>query len=245
MKDIKEKFIKIKEFILKHYVIFIPICLIIVLLLTYAIFTIKKIYDNYSIETKEEGYVYFAGIKITDDFTIKTNRYNEIIDVKTVKQVDLDRLIYSNKSNKVIFMKDMNILFIYDNYKQFRTSKYSTLDYDSKNNSYKLKAKGYEKEVNDFILYDGEDLYFLAMPSTLKIDNEEIELSAMSYVIVNNRNSLQYYDKKSDKIVIRDITNEKISVYNDTYNINLNEDTAIRLSSFVLLSKPKDLNYIS
>lgn len=245
MKDIKEKFIKIKEFILKHYVIFIPICLIIVLLLTYAIFTIKKIYDNYSMEYKEEGYTYFAGIKVNDDFTIKTNRDNEIIDVSTDKEVDLNKLIYSNKSNKVIFMKDMNIIFIYDNYKQLRISKYSTLEYDSNNYSYKLKAKAYENEVDDFILYDGEDLYFFAMPSTLKIDNEEIELSAMSYVIVNNNNSLQYYDKESDKFVIRDITNEKISVSNNIYNINLNEDKAVRLNSFVLLNKPKDLSYIS
>lgn len=245
MKDIKEKFIKIKEFILKHYVIFIPICLIIVLLLTYAIFTIKKIYDNYSEEYKEAGYTYFAGIKVADDFTFKVNRDKEIIGVSSNKNVDLDSVIYSDKSNKVVFMKDMNMLFIYENYKQVRTPKYTTLEYDSNNSSYNLKTKDYENKVNDFVLYDGEDLYFFAKPSTLSINEEKIELGAMSYVIVNNNNSLQYYDKESDKYELRDITNEKITVSNNNYNINLNEDKAIRLGSFVLLNKPKDLDYIS
>ena len=244
MKEIKAKFIKIREFILKHYVIFIPICLIVVLLLTYGIFTIRKIYYNYSEEYQEKGYLYFAGVKVEDDFKIKINRDKEIIGINSNKKVDLDSILYFDKTDSVVFLKDMTLILVHDNYKQYRVSKYSKLTYDSKNDTYRLKTQDYENEISNFILYDGIDTYFFDRNSTLNIGNEKIELTNMSYVVSNNNNSLQYYDKASDKFVIRDITNEKIRVSNDTYDVNLNEDKVITVSSFILLNKPKNLDLI-
>lgn len=235
---------KIKEFVLKNYVILIPICLIIVLLLTYAIYHFQKLYDNYSKEYKEESYTFFAGTKVSDDFTFKVNRKDEIIDISTDKKMDLNNIIYSAKSNKVIFPMEMSALFVYDNYKQVKVLKYASLEYDVDNSTYRLKTKDYDDEVSNFVLYDGNDLYFFAEDSILDIDGEKINLSAMSYVILNNNNSLEYYDKESDKYVIKDITNEKVYVTSNSYKINLNEDKAIRFDSFVLLNKPEYLNNI-
>ena len=233
---------KIKDFISKHYVILIPICLIIVLLLTYAIYNIQKIYNNYSETYEKEGYTYFAGTKINDKFNIKVNRNKEIIDLKSTKNMDLTDIIYID--NQVIFPKEMTVLFVYDNYKQEKVSIYSDIVYDEANSSYILKTLDYEKEVSNFILFDGYDLYFFPESSILNIDGKTINLSPMSYVKVNNNNSLEYYDKESDKYVIQNITNEKIIVSNNSYKINLNEDKAIRFNNFILLNKPSDLNNI-
>ena len=127
---------------------------------------------------------------------------------------------------------------------QVKVLKYASLEYDVYNSTYKLKTKDYENEVSNFVLYDGNDLYFFAEDSILDIDGEKINLSPMSYVIVNNNNSLEYYDKESDKYVIKEITNEKVYVTSNSYKINLNEDKAIRFDSFVLLNKPAYLNNI-
>ena len=104
-----------------------------------------------------------------------------------------------------------------------------------------IKTIDYEQEVSNFILFDGYDLYFFPEASILDIDGERINLSPMSYVIVNNNNSLEYYDKETDKYTIKNITNEKIYVSNNAYKISLNEDKAIRFDKFVMLNKPNDL----
>ena len=143
--------------------------------------------------------------------------------------------------NKVIFPKEMTALFIYDNYKQVRVPIYTSVEYDEANTAYKLKTIDYEQEVSNFILFDGYDLYFFPEASILDIDGERINLSPMSYVIVNNNNSLEYYDKETDKYTIKNITNEKIYVSNNAYKISLNEDKAIRFDKFVMLNKPNDL----
>lgn len=230
---------KVKEFITKHYVVLIPICLIVILLLTYAIYSIQKLYNSYSETYQEEGYTHFAGTKITDKFSVKVNRKQEIIDLTTTKDMDLTNMIYID--NKVIFPKEMTALFIYDNYKQVRVPIYTSVEYDEANTAYKLKTIDYEQEVSNFILFDGYDLYFFPEASILDIDGERINLSPMSYAIVNNNNSLEYYDKETDKYTIKNITNEKIYVSNNAYKISLNEDKAIRFDKFVMLNKPNDL----
>ena len=233
---------KIKEFVIKHYVILIPICLIIVLLLTYAIYNIQKLYNNYSETKTEEGYTHFAGTKINDTYDVKINRKKEIIDITPSKNMDLTNVVYIE--NKAIFPKEMTALFVYENYKQVRLPIYSSIEYDESNTAYKLKTTDYDKEVANLVLYDGYDLYFFPESSILDIEGKKINLSPMSYVIVNNNNSLEYYDKETDKYYITNITNEKVYVSNNAYRISLNEDKALRFDKFVMLNKPIDLQNI-
>lgn len=235
---------KIKDFVMKHYVVLIPICLIIVLILTYAIYSIQKLYDNYSKTIEEDGYTFFAGTKVDDKFKIKVNRKDEIIDITASKKMDINNIVYSSKSNKVIFPKEMTILFVYDNYNQYKVPMFSSLTYDSANTSYKLKTNDYDKEVSNFVLYDGTDLYFFAESSILDINGKKINLSPMSYVIMNNNNSVEYYDKESDKNEVIEINNNKVYVSNNAYKIDLGQDKAIRYDKFVLLNKPSFLDNI-
>lgn len=235
---------KIKEIIQKHYAILIPIILIIVLLLAYAIFNIQKYYTNYSKTETNELYTFFAGQKIKDKFSIKTNRRNEVIELSQNKDIEAYTPIYNKERNKVIFPNDMTIVLVNENYKQKKVNKYTTISYDNTNTKYTLKTTSYEKELDNFILYDGTDLYFLPEESILYIDNEKIELSPMSFVICNNNNSLEYYNNENDKYTIKEIKNEKINLKSNNYNINLNEDKIERTSNLILLTKPEYLDII-
>ena len=235
---------KVIDFIKKHYSIFIPIILIVVLILAYAIFHIQKLYNNYSKTEVEELYTHFAGQKIEDKFNVKTNRNNEIIDVKASKKMKVYTMIYNKDKNKVIFPNVMSAILVSDNYKQVKINKYAYIKYDKANTKYTLKTTDYDKEISNFFLYDGNDLYFIPTNSVLTINKEKINLGSMSYVICNNNNSLEYYDSEIDKYVIRDIKNDKISIKSNNFNINLNEDKIERPGNFILLTNPSYLNNI-
>lgn len=230
---------KFINYIKKHYVIFIPVILIAVLILTYAIYHIQKIYNNYSKTEIQELYTYFAGVKVEDKYNVKTNRKNEIIELSPTKKLKLNTVIYNKEKNKAIFPNDMNIISIKDNYKQSKVNKYASITFDSANTSYLLKTTDYEKKLDNFFLYDGKDMYFMPESSVLTIEEERIALSPMSFVIMNNNNSLEYYDNETDKYTIKDIKNEQVKLISNNYSINLNEDKIIRTSGIVLLTKPE------
>jgi len=235
---------KVKEYIKKHYAIFIPIILIAIFILTYAIYTIQKLYNNYSTNENQNYYTYFAGVKVEDDFNIKLNRKKEIIELSPTKEIKLNTIIYNGEKNKAIFPNDMTIVLGNKAYAQLKVNKYTSLTYDESNTRYLLKTTDYEKELNNFFLYDGIDLYFFPESTVLSINEEKILLSPMSFVKVNNNNSLEYYDIQTDKYIVKEIKNEKIMVTSNTYRINLNEDKLIRLNKETLLIQPRYLNLI-
>ena len=239
---------KVKEFIKKHYVVFIPVSLIVIMILTFGIYQLHRLYTNYTYDTEANLYQYFAGNKVDFVANIKLNRRDEIVDVKA-RDIVLDlsnKPIYydSNDINKVIFPVNMTIINPKNNYSQEMTIKNATITYDSANTKYTLKTTNYEKEVSDLILYDGKDLYFFLEATTLTIDGEEINLGPMSYVIVNPGNTIEYYNRETDEIIIKNITNEKVYVTSDIYRVNLSEDKVIKFDSFVLLMNPDYLNEI-
>ena len=214
------------------------------LILTYAIYTIQKLYNNYSKTETQELSTYFAGIKVEDKFNIKTNRKNEIIELQPTKKIKLNTIIYNKEKNKVIFPNNMNLISAKDNYKQYKINKYASLSFDENNTNYLLKTTDYEKNIENFILYDGNDLYFMPETSTLIIDEEKIDLSPMSFVIFNNNNSIEYYDNEQDKYNVKDIKNEQAKIINNNYVINLNEDKIQRANGNILLTKPEYLDIL-
>lgn len=235
---------KLLDYIKKHYAIFVPIILIVIFILTYAIYNIQKYYTSYSKTETQELYTFFAGAKVEDNFSVKMNRKKEIIELSPSKKLRLNTIVYSKDKNKAIFPNDMTILLVHDNYKQFKVNKYAIVSYDSKNSIYKLKTTDYDEELSSFVLFDGNDLYFFAEPTILNINDEKINLSPMSYVVVNNNNSIEYYDNEKDENIVKDITNEKVIVTSNSYSVNLNEDKVSKFNNFVLLVKPSNLNII-
>lgn len=235
---------KTVDYLKKHYVIFIPVALIVVLILSYSIYTIQKLYNNYSKTETQELYTYFAGVKAEDKFNIKTNRKNEIIELTSEKNFKLNTIIYNKEKNKAIFPNDMTLVSAKDNYMQYKVNKYASLSFDEANTSYLLKTTDYEKNIDSFFLYDGKDLYFMPESSVLAIDEEKITLSPMSFVIYNNNNSLEYYDNATDEYTVKDIKNEKAKITSNSFTINLSDDKIERANGVILLTKPEYQNLI-
>lgn len=238
---------KIKEFINKHYVILIPICLIIILILAFAIYNIHRLYVNHTTDEKASFYQYFAGRKVEYEGTLKINRKNNIVDLDTGKQkIDLTSVpvYYKEDKVKVLLPQSMTIVRPLSGYKQEKTVNFSTITWDKDNTAYLLKSNEYDREVTNSFLYDGVDLYFFLTETNVKIGNDEITLSPMSYIRVNVGNSLEYYDRENDTYKIIEITTEQVIATNKDFEVNLSSDKVTNYDDIILLMGPSNLNEI-
>ncbi len=238
---------KIKEFINKHYVILIPICLIIILILAFAIYNIHRLYVNHTTDEKASFYQYFAGRKVEYEGTLKINRKNNIVDLDTGKQkIELTSVpvYYQEDKIKVLFPKSMTIFRPLSGYKQDKTFNFSTVTWDEKKKIYSLKSNEYDAEISNSFLYDGVDLYFFLTETNIKIGNDEITLSPMSYIRVNVGNSLEYYDHESDTYKMMEITTEQVIATNKDFEVNLSSDKVTNYDDIILLMGPSNLNEI-
>lgn len=238
---------KIKEFINKHYVILIPICLIIILILAFAIYNIHRLYVNHTTDEKASFYQYFAGRKVEYEGTLKINRKNNIVDLNTGKQkIELTSVpvYYQEDKVKVLFPKSMTIFRPLSGYKQDKTVNFSTVTWDEKKKTYSLKSNEYDAEIANSFLYDGVDLYFFLTETNIKIGSDEITLSPMSYIRVNVGNSLEYYDYESDTYKMMEITTEQVIATNKDFEVNLSSDKVTNYDDIILLMGPSNLNEI-
>ena len=238
---------KIKEFINKHYVILIPICLIIILILAFAIYNIHRLYVNHTTDEKASFYQYFAGRKVEYEGTLKINRKNNIVDLDTGKQkIDLTSVpvYYQEDKVKVLLPQSMTIVRPLSGYKQEKTVNFSTITWDKDNTAYLLKSNEYDAEITNSFLYDGVDLYFFLTETNIKIGNDEITLSPMSYIRVNVGNSLEYYDHESDTYKMMEITTEQVIATNKDFEVNLSSDKVTNYDDIILLMGPSNLNEI-
>lgn len=238
---------KIKEFINKHYVILIPICLIIILILAFAIYNIHRLYVNHTTDEKASFYQYFAGRKVEYEGTLKINRKNNIVDLDTGKQkIDLTSVpvYYKEDKVKVLLPQSMTIVRPLSGYKQEKTVNFSTITWDKDNTAYLLKSNEYDAEITNSFLYDGVDLYFFLTETNIKIGNDEIKLSPMSYIRVNVGNSLEYYDHESDTYKMMEITTEQVIATNKDFEVNLSSDKVTNYDDIILLMGPSNLNEI-
>ena len=238
---------KIKEFINKHYVILIPICLIIILILAFAIYNIHRLYVNHTTDEKASFYQYFAGRKVEYEGTLKINRKNNIVDLDTGKQkIDLTSVpvYYQEDKVKVLLPQSMTIVRPLSGYKQEKTVNFSTITWDKDNTAYLLKSNEYDAEITNSFLYDGVDLYFFLTETNVKIGNDEITLSPMSYIRVNVGNSLEYYDHESDTYKTMEITTEQVIATNKDFEVNLSGDKVTNYDDIILLMGPSNLNEI-
>ena len=239
---------KIKEFINRHYVILIPISLIVILILAFAIYNIHRLYVNHTTDEKTSFYQYFAGRKVEYEGILKINRNNNIVSLDTGNQkIELTSVpIYYNieENIKVLFPQSMTILRPLSGYKQEKLVNFSVVTWDNDKAEYLLKSNKYDAEITNSFLYDGVDLYFFLTETVVKIGDDEITLSPMSYIRVNVGNSLEYYDCESDTYKIMEITNEQVIATNKDFEVNLSSDKVNNYDDIILLMDPSYLNEI-
>lgn len=225
-----------KDFIKNKYNILIPICLVVVLLISILLYA-KEYKNNRYAELKEvEVYQYFSGVKMEYTANIGRNKKDVILEYDNSNfAVSLDSTpVYISESDNTIFPKEMSIVFpLVD--KQYQVN--ALAEVYKENNLYYLNIRKMNKNFDHIFYYDGNNLYFFVDNVTLVVGNREIKLSPMSYVSCSYLNFVEYYDKENDIFEIIDITNEKVLVKNDYMTIDVASDKVIYKDSFSLLTK--------
>ena len=221
----KEKINNIIKTIKDNYKLIIPITLMIVLFIAFFIYYKVMISNNYTKDETISVYQYFYEKKYEYDLTISKNRKDVIMNI-TPQDIGVEydsTPIYYTKEDIIILPKDMSVVMPTLSCAEYLSKGYSYITY--KNGIYNLTTNKYNNKLNHYFLYDGKDLYFFIEPVTLTVDNQKIELSSQSYIIAQYRNSISYYDKKTDTFKIIETSTDNQLVENEYYSINISKDT--------------------
>ena len=237
---------KIINFFKENYKLIIPILLLLVIFIAFIVYYKVSILDNYREYKDEKVYQYFFNQKYEYKASIGFNRKQEVVEFKT-KDYDINfdsTPIYYQKQDKIIFPADMNVVMPTLNCSEYLANKYSLLTKNKEN--YILKTEDYEGKLGHYFLYDGNNLYFFLDEVTLKIGDETIKLSPLSYVIADTeKSSISYYDKENDTAKTIETTNTDSVVETEYYKIYVSIDQIDYYGEDVILtSKIDELNPI-
>ena len=241
--------LKIKEFFLKKFFSKKNIKWLILLLMIIIVcifFFFRHDVDEVKIED-HDLYQYLTGIKIEYTGKIKINKNSqEITKISFDKEsVELDSTpIYYKDDVKVIFPKNMSVVYPILG-TQYKIMYYSTV-YKSGNDIY-VKDGDFKKKLNNAIIYDGNDLYFLATDCNVSFGGESYDLKAMSYIIVDTLNSVvQIYDRENDEFLNFEGINQDVIISNNKIKVNAKLDLMYYNDKSRLLLKTIDnLNKLS
>lgn len=215
----------LKKIIKENYKLIIPIALMIVIFIAFLIYYKVSISNNITKEETISVYQYFYNEKYEYDLKITKNRKEVITDIKPQKlNINLDsKPIYYQKEEIVIFPKDMSVVMPTLSCAEYLSKSYSYILHEK--NIYTLITDKYNKKLNHYFLYDGEDLYFFIEEVTLTVNEEKINLSPLSYVIAKYGKYIAYYDKKTDTYKTIETTNNDSTIENEYYSLNISEDS--------------------
>ena len=126
-------------------------------------------------------------------------------------------------------LEDGVLTGINDKGKNYRINYFSKLEIEV-SNSDEMAFIDYNNKklyIRDSFLYDGKDMYIFPYSVTVTVENRTYELSPMSYVIVNYKDSVEMYDKKTDKFYLIDEINDDVMVSTSDKKINLSTDMIV------------------
>jgi hypothetical protein len=214
-----------------HPKLFVLILIIILFIIIFVLYRIADKYLNYSSITSESLSAYVGDKKYEFDADITINKKGVISNIEPSININFSSTPILG-DNKIIFPKDMIIIFADDNYAEYRLIPYS---YISDNN---LITKNYNKEASNYFLYDSEDTYLFGNSGVLTVDDTTINLSKYSYLICTSK-SVTYYDYENDTTNEIEYT-DKVTFKADTYLVNVSEDTFGSNGNIL----PNSFNYI-
>lgn len=170
-------------------------------------------------------YQYFAGRKIEYQGTMKMTTKEGITDLVCNNiniQLDSTPIYYSDVENKAIFPVNMELVIPNENGQVLKVNRFSNI-YLKDSVAY-LEYRKKLKELPEAFLYDGANLYFFIKEATLEVDGKSYEITPLSYVIANNKSSVEIYNKQEDKYTIIE-TEKQATVSTEKYTINISLDS--------------------
>lgn len=228
---------RVFSYVKKRYKIFIPFILLLILFIGF--FTYKQI-NNYTTSKKDSFYMYLIGVRKDYDATLTFNKDKEVtqmeIEGETI-EIDSTPIYYKNKT-EVLFPTKMSMVFPLKSNAQYKVNSFATIS--EKNEAYYLNTNNFTNNYSNFFLYDGENLFFFINEVTLKINDLEVKLSPMSYVIYNPNGGVEYYNYEKDEYDIKEIIDANVVVYNDHFKVNVMNDSVYAKDNERLLIKDID-----
>lgn len=224
----------------KNLRVIIPVIVLLVLLIILFIYLKVYQYNNYRNKKDYTFYQYIEDTKFEFDATVSLNKKGVIkgFEPKEYKiNYDSTPIYYVDKDiDKVILPSNMIIILPLKREFQYKMPEFS---YIEKVGSIQyITFEDYHKNIDHYVLYDGEDLYFFSDSVTFTVNGEEVTLSPLSY-IKDTINELSYYDYETDTFV-RIETDEEIVVSNEHYIVNVSNDYVNYLGERLLLTSNFD-----
>lgn len=229
----------------KNMKIIIPVIVLLVLFIVLFVYFRVYQYNNYRNKTISSFYQYFGDLKFEYDATVSYDR-NDVIKVFAPNDIKVNYEsipIYSSSEDDVVILpSDMMILLPLKKELQYKIPSFSYL---KKVGSIQyIVFDKYNNNIDHYVLYDGENLYFFSDSVTFTINGETVTLSPFSYII-DSLNEFSYYDYETDTYNTYEYSNEVV-VTNDYYTINVTNDYVNYFGERLLLSNNFDfLNYLN
>ena len=231
----------IVKFLKEKYKILIPVMVVIVLLVTMFFLYKEYIYDNKRNKEEVPAFQYFNSVRVDYTGVFTYNLKKALVDVSAKDaKINFGSIpIYYKDLSKVIFPREMSIVFPQSSGSQYKLSKYAIF-YKLEEVNF-IKSETNEENYSGFFLYNGDGLYFFPDETLLKINGKEYKkLGAMSYVNLVGT-SLIYYDPSDDKAEIIELNNEKVTVTNDYLDLSIRETCFYSFDNKNLLFSPNNL----
>ena len=222
---------------------FIIVCILSVICVIIAQFAINHYYKSTKMISFDdyEVYQYFSGMKYNYVGTAKFEN-DVLVSVNDKgKKVSINDtpIYYQSVDNECIIPITMGLFFLNEKGKNYRINYFSKLEIEISNDD-EMAFIDYNKKkmyIADSFLYDGKDMYVFPYSTEVSVENKTYQLSPMSYVIVNYKDSVEIYDKKTDKYYFVDgIENDVLATMHDN-KINLSTDMIVYENDERLLIK--------
>ncbi len=222
----KINFKGILNFIKKHLVIFLTALGLFLILLAVVIivFFVKENLNKYTIE-EEEMYIYFDQAKFEFNTKITLDSSSGITKLEANgEEMDLEsEPLYYKGIDKVIFPKEMAVVFPLSSGQQRKINEFTTLD--ASNGGMYLVNTNLNYPISNAFLFDGNNLYFFLEDTTVKVGEIEITVPAFSYAIYNFNKDFYLYHYEEDKMYYFANLDQDVLASTSSYTVNLTIDS--------------------
>ncbi len=239
MKDLLKKIVM---FIKDKYKILIPSIIVIILLIILIIIGTKTKKNLNTVRIENQNmYQYLDEVKVTYDTTLTLESDNNItkMEIGEEKEVVDNLPLYYSGEDTLLLPSRMAVIFPLNNNMQKSIPALTVLDAQS--SLYKiLKYRNNTYDLENAFLYDGNDLYLFIEPTKLVLDDKEINLQPLSFVVYNNLTGyVSYYNYGQEASMVEVKKNCLAKTTN--YTINLKIDGLASSSDYKLLAKNLDI----
>jgi hypothetical protein len=212
--------------------IILPVLLIISVTLT----VILVLRNAGNVELTQEARQYYAGsvIRIPQGAVLTRSDGKSVIEYGKTRRDATNLFLYYQSGNAVVLPQDVA-------YNDPRRQLMGKLDYFTQLNyksggAVSVSRRGITRSLGLGFLYDGSDTYLFLEPMTLKYNNYEIELSALSFAEAQYGGRLTVYNRETGE-VFDDIPVGEVNCVapGEDYTVSLLNDLYVRADGTRLL----------